>query len=68
MLASAGQTAKTIGLTFFEETHGYPGVKKFKIFLIEFFFSSKINLKKIRFQGQYRAPKLVINERLIIIP
>ena len=44
MLAIAGQTGGPNGLTFFEGTHGYPGVTQAKkirdnFFKIRFFFS-----------------------------
>ena len=58
MLRTAGQTAGQIGLTFFVDTHGWPGVlyakQKSKIFFFKFFF-----------HGQRRALKLVISARIV---
>ena len=33
MLRTAGKTAGPIGLPFFVDTHGWPGIAKFQIFL-----------------------------------
>ena len=57
MLAIAGQTAGSNGLTFFKETLEYPGgVKKTK--KINLFFVSKFDFSK--FHGQRRPLQLVI--------
>ena len=73
MFPIAGQTAGPIGLTFFVDTHGWPGgvkgnKKKSKIFF-KFFFFRKLFFSKFVFHGQRRALQLVNikRERLITI-
>ena len=51
MFPIAGQMAGPIGLKFFVDTHGWPGVKKIRNFFFQFFF-----------HGQRRALQLVFNK------
>jgi len=65
MLRTAGQTAEPIGLKFFVDTHGWPGVvislKKILNFIFQIFFHIFILFQKI-FHGQRRALQLVITQ------